>query len=52
MGTVEIERFLSHLAVNKNALPSTQGVALNVLVYLYKQFFKIEQMDIQFERAR
>lgn len=52
MGAVEIERFLSHLAVNKNVSPSTQGVALNALVYLYKQFFKIEQMDIQFERAR
>lgn len=51
MGAVEVERFLSHLAVNKHVSPSTQSVALNAVVYLYKQFFKMELDPIQFERS-
>jgi len=37
MGKVEIEAFLSHLAVNKNCARSTQSQALNAIVFLYKQ---------------
>lgn len=51
MGAEDIERFLSHLAVNKHVSPSTQSVALNALVYLYKQFFKIDIGSIHFERS-
>jgi len=37
MGKVEIEAFLSDLAVNKNCAQSTQGQALNAIVFLYKR---------------
>jgi len=33
----EVESFLTHLAVDKEVLPSTQNKAMNVLVFLYKQ---------------
>jgi len=36
MGKVEIEAFLSHLAVNRRVAASTQRQALNALVFLYK----------------
>jgi len=36
MGKPEIERFLSHLAVNRNLAPSTQNQALNAILFLYK----------------
>jgi integron integrase len=37
MGKSEIERFLSHLAINKNVAASTQNQALNAIVFLYKK---------------
>ncbi|MEO1888708.1 MAG: integron integrase [Cycloclasticus sp.] len=37
MGKAEIERFLSHLVINKNVAVSTQSQALNAIVFLYKQ---------------
>ncbi|WP_299980445.1 integron integrase [Desulfobacula sp.] len=36
MGKPEIERFLSHLAVNRNVAASTQNQALNAILFLYK----------------
>ena len=36
MGKPEIERFLSHLAVNRNVASSTQNQALNAILFLYK----------------
>lgn len=35
MGSVEVEGFLNHLAVNRQVSASTQSVALNALVFLY-----------------
>ena len=37
LGKSEIEAFLSDLAINKNCAQSTQGQALNALVFLYKK---------------
>lgn len=37
MGKAEIERFLSHLAVNRQVSASTQNQAYNALLFLYKQ---------------
>ena len=37
MGKAEVERFLSHLAINRNVAVSTQNQALNALVFLYDQ---------------
>ncbi|MCW8962641.1 MAG: integron integrase [Gammaproteobacteria bacterium] len=36
MGKPEIDRFLSHLAINRNNSVSTQNLALNAIVFLYK----------------
>ncbi len=36
MGEVELEQFLSHLAITRNVAPSTQNQALNALVFLYR----------------
>lgn len=50
MGKVEIERFLSHLAVNRQVSASKQNQAYNALLFLYKQI-----LDIPFDfeiRAR
>ncbi len=38
MGPPEIEAFLTHLAVNRSVLSSTQSIALNALVFLYNKF--------------
>jgi integron integrase len=37
MGKVEIEGFLTHLAVNRNVAASTQNQALSALLYLYRE---------------
>lgn len=34
----EVEKFLSYLANDKHVAPKTQALALNALVYLYKEF--------------
>lgn len=42
MGAVEIEAFLTHLAVNRNVSASTQNQALAALLFLYKEVLKVE----------
>ncbi len=37
MGEIEIAAFLTHLAVNRNVAPATQGQALNALIFLYRK---------------
>lgn len=41
MGKVEIEQFLTHLAVEKKVSPSTQNQAFNALLFLYEQVLEI-----------
>lgn len=43
MGKLEIERFLSHLAVNRDVAAATQNQAFNAIIFLYK---KVLAMDI------
>lgn len=40
MGKQEIERFLSHLAINRNVAIATQNQALNAILFLYKEVLK------------
>lgn len=40
MGKPEIERFLSHLAMNRAVSASTQNQALNAILFLYKEVLK------------
>ncbi|AFY79212.1 integron integrase [Pleurocapsa sp. PCC 7327] len=41
MGVEEIRAYLSHLAINKNVAASTQNVARNALLFLYKEVLQI-----------
>ncbi len=36
MGSAEVERFLTHLALQRKVAPATQNQALNALVFLYR----------------
>ena len=40
MGKTEIERLLSHLAINRNVSAATQNQALNAILFLYKSVLK------------
>lgn len=42
MGVAEVRDYLTHLAVNKNVAASTQNVAFNAILFLYKQVLEIE----------
>ena len=52
LGSVDIERFLTFLAVERHVSPSTQAVALNALVFLKTKFLSqsIEPLE-HFQRA-
>lgn len=53
MGTEEIRRFLSHLAVDKDVAASTQNQALAALLFLYRRVLSVPLPDVgQIERAR
>jgi integron integrase len=39
LGDVEVEAFLTHLVVSRKVAISTQTIALNALVFLYKEYF-------------
>ena len=45
LGKNHIEAFLSHMAVNKNYAASTQNLALNAIVFLYKQVLGLPMAD-------
>ena len=38
LGSSDVERFLTHLAVNRSVSISTQSIALNALAFLYNKF--------------
>jgi len=42
MGKVQIETFLTHLAVDRNVAASTQNLALSAILFLYRQVLNIE----------
>ena len=53
MGVQEIRAYLSHLAIEQNVAPSTQNVAFNALLFLYRDVLKIELPKIEnVERAQ
>lgn len=52
MGAAEVESFLSHLALQNNSSVATQRVALNALVFLYREFMGITLDELKFEAAR
>lgn len=52
MGAAEIEQFLSHLAVTEHAAAGTQGIALNALIFLYREFLQQPPGLLNFELSR
>jgi integron integrase len=42
MGASEIESFLTHLAVERKVSPATQNLALNSILFLYREVLEIE----------
>lgn len=51
LGVEGLEQFLTHLATKKKVSPSTQGQALNALVYLYRNVLLMDLGDIDFLRS-
>jgi integron integrase len=52
MGAPEVDEFLSHLAASRNVSPATQAIALNALIYMYKNKLEIELGQLSFRRAK
>ena len=53
MGAVEIEKFLTYLAVERNIAASTQNQAFNAILFLYKEVLKMPlETSFQFIRAK
>jgi integron integrase len=53
MGAPEIRAFLAHLAVHEHVAASTQNVALNALLFLYRHVLKQDFPDLgEIERAQ
>ncbi|MBI5883398.1 MAG: integron integrase [Elusimicrobia bacterium] len=46
MGPPEVERFLSHLATDRNLSASSQNQALNALAFLYHEVLRVELGDL------
>jgi site-specific recombinase XerD len=51
LGKADIERFLSHLACNRNVAAATQNQALNAIVFLYKHVLDVS-MEEKIEAVR
>ena len=52
MGKPEIEKFLSHLVINRNVAASTQNQALNAIMFLYKKVLDMPMdLDIRARRS-
>ncbi len=52
MGKVEIETFLTHLAVEKHVSPATQNQAFNAILFLYRDILNIPMQDQNIQALR
>lgn len=52
MGIPEVEAFLSHLVLQANVSVGTQRVALNSLIFLYREFLGTPLENLEYEAAR
>lgn len=48
MGNTQIERFLTHLAVNRQVSPATQNIALCAIMFLYNKVLNQEIKGLQY----
>ena len=51
MGSEQVEAFLNHLSVKRHCSVNTQKIALNALVFLFREFFK-RRLDLKYIPAR
>jgi integron integrase len=51
LGNEHVEAFLNHLAVNRECSVNTQKVALNALVFLFREFLKID-LQLKYKPAK
>jgi len=51
MGADELEQFLDHLSLHEHVSKNTQKTALNALIFLYRQFLKIELRKLKYNYA-
>ncbi len=47
MGKIEMEQFLTHLAVDKQVAASTQNQALAALLFMYREVMQIEPPGVR-----
>ena len=52
LGKQDIEGFLSHLAIEVKVAPSTQNVALNAVIFLFRHVLKKPDEDLLFQHAK
>lgn len=52
LGAAEVERFLTHLAVERHVSASTQNQALGALLFLYRNVLGLELTELDAVRAR
>ena len=52
MGAAEIDRFLTHLAVNRNVSAATQNLALCAVIFMYRFVIKREIIGLSFSYAK
>lgn len=52
MGNFEIERFLNHLAVNRQVSAATQNQALCAIIFLYRYVIKKEITDLKYSYTK
>ena len=52
MGKVEIEIFLTHLAVDKKVSPTTQNQAFSAILFLYREVLGIDMKDENIQALR
>lgn len=52
IGATDVQQFLSHLAVERNVAASTQSVALNAVVFLFKEVLERPFEDVQFAKTK
>lgn len=52
MGAVEVDQYLSWLAVRRQVAPATQSIALNALIFLYKRHLHRDLGELQYRRSR
>jgi len=52
MGAPEVEAYLTHLAVERKVAPSTQNVAMQSILFLYRELLGVELTGINALRAK